>query len=440
MSAKLSGEGYESLTLTATLTITPIELTKSGYFYSRAYIYDGQNHSVYVDSAPTGVTITYKCLNASGTNTFKNIGVYEVEATVASDINHLSKKYATLTIIAPATTSIDSSKTPLAIDENLKWDQLHDALENGNFTLKSFTGSYDVKNVDDDAPTNLFDDNFEGHTSGYLFASDGKDALQHSYSLNDLPQHNYYDYYKENGNDIIHLEFDDEYNKGTIVKFPKQAFKETITYSYASNAFASLIKGENGEFLTGIDGDDYYKNVGIPYIDNGVFTVLMEHPRDISTGYRYFYEIVKFYNIGNTIVDVPSHFLPSKDYIDTKMGIDKFYLGGVEYGIEMFGTASYYNYYYTAQLYVDYHRAIFLKPGTYTVSPRIYDRIVEAIIYTKSNNAYNSNQSGYNFRLYVDSNGVYQGEYSGYESLAKFTISSFINNGGTVEYYDQWND
>ncbi|MDY2913514.1 MAG: MBG domain-containing protein [Candidatus Enteromonas sp.] len=440
VTAKLSGTGYESLTLTAKLTITPIELPDSGYFYSKAYIYDGQDHSIYVDSAPSGATITYQCLNASGTNTFKNIGVYEIEATVKSDINHLSKKYATLTITTPATASIDSSKTPLAIDENLKWDPFYDALEDGNFTMKGFAGSYDVEHVDDAAPTDLFDDAFEGHTSGYLFASNGKEAFQHSRSLINSDSINFYDFYKENGNDIIHLEFDDQTNEGTIVKFPKQAFKETVTYSYASNAFASLTKGENGEFLAGIDGDDYYKNVGIPYIDNGVFTVLMQHPRVISTGYRYFYEIVKFYNIGNTIVEVPSDYLPSKGHIDTKMGIDKFCLDGVEYGTETFRTASSFDYYYTAQLYVDYHRAIFLKPGTYTVLPTIYDRVVEAIVYTNSYYSYNNGQSGYNFRLYVDSNGVYQGEYSDYESLARFTIDSFLDNGGTIEYYDQWND
>ena len=440
VTAKLSGAGYETLILTATLTITPIELVDSGYFASRAYIYDGQDHSIYVDNAPLGTTVTYKCLNASGTNTFKDIGVYEIEATVGADINHLSKKYATLTIIKPATASVDSSKTPLTIDENLKWDQLHEALENGNFIMKCFSGSYDVKNVDDDAPTNLLDDNFEGHTSGYIFASDGKDAFRHTYSKDNSDSTNFYNYYKENGNDIIHLEFDDAYNEGTTSKFPKQAFKETVTYIYASNAFASLTKGENGEFLTGIDNDDYYKNVGTPYIDNGVFTVLMKHPRDIDTGYRYFYEIVKFYNVGNTLVDFPSNYLPSNDYIDTKIEIDKFYLGGVKYGSEMFGTASNYNYYFAAQLYVDYHRAIFLKPGTYTVLPIIYDRLVEAIVYATSYYSYNTNQSGYNFRLYVDSNGVYHGEYSGYGSLKRFDIDSFINNGGTVEYYDQRND
>ena len=228
VTAKLSGAGYETLILTATLTITPIELAGSGYFASRAYIYDGQDHSVFVDNAPLGSTITYKCLNATGTNTFRDIGVYEIEATVKTDINHLSKKYATLTIISPATASVDSSKTPLTIDENLRWDQFHDALENGNFTMKCFAGSYDVENVDD-APTNLLDDNFEGHTSGYIFASNGKDAFQHTYSKDNSDSTNFYNYYKESDNDIIHLEFDDEYNEGTTSKFPKQAFKETIT-------------------------------------------------------------------------------------------------------------------------------------------------------------------------------------------------------------------
>lgn len=440
VTATIKATNYETMTKTATLTITPIELTKSGYFHNKAFIYDGQNHSIVVDSAPSGLTITYKCLNASGTNTFKDAGVYEVEATVKSDNNHLSKKYATLTITTPASASIDSTKTPLTINENLKWDQLHSALANGNFTMKGFTGSYDVENIDDDAPSNILDDTFEGHTSGYLFASDGKEAFQNSYSLNTSSPTNYYDYYKEQGNDIIHLDFDDDYDNASTVKFPKQAFKETIANSFASDAFVSLTKGENGEFLSGIDGDDYYSDVGTPYIENGVFTVLMEHPRTISSGYRYFYRIVKYYNIGNTIVDVPSNYVPSQDYINTKMGVDDFYLNGAKYGMVMYGTATNYNYYYTAQLYIDYHHAVFLKPGTYTVLPIIYNRVVKAIIYTKSYYAYNTSQSGYNYRLYVDSNGAYQGDYSEYGKLEKFTINEFITKGGTVEYYDEWNN
>ena len=436
--ATLSGTGYDSLTLTATLTITPVELPNSGYFYSRAYIYDGQNHSVYVDSAPSGVTITYKCLNASGTNSFKNVGFYEIEATVKSDINHLSKKYATLIITNPASNSVDSSKSPLTIDENLKWDQLHEALGNGNYTLEYLTGHYDVTHLDDDHPEDLFEDTFTGHTSGYIFASDGKDAFQHTYSLNDPDVTNYYDYYKEIGNDIVHLEFNDDYNLGGISKFPKQAFKETITDSFASDAFVSLTKGENGEFLSGIDGDDYYFDVGTPYIDSGVFIVLMEHSRDISAGYRYFYEIVKVYNVGNTIVDVPTNYIPSQEYIDSKTGVDTFYLDGVKYSMENFGSATKSKYLYSAQLYVNYHRAVFLKPGTYTVLPRVYDRVIKAIVYTRSNYAYNTKQSGYNFRLYVNSGGVYQGDYSECGTLEEFTINEFINKGGTVEYYDEW--
>ena len=441
VSATLSGTGYDSLTLTATLTITPIELSKSGYFLSRAYLYDGQNHSVYVDSAPSGLTISYKCLNASGTNTFKDIGVYEVEATIKSDINHLSKKYATLTITTPASMSVDSSKTPLTIDDNLKWDQLHGALGNGNFTLKNISGSYDVEKVDDEAPANLLDDTFEGHTSGYIFASDGKDAYQHSYSLNKPDVSNYYHYYKEQGNDIIHLEFNDDTNTGNITKFPKQAFKETITYDFASDVFVALTKGENGEFLPGVDGDDSYNNVGIPYIGDGIFTVLMEHPHSqpLSNGYtRYFYEILKVYNIGNTIVDIPTNYIPSQNYIDNKAGVDTFYLGGVQYCMANFGSATKGYYLFSAQLYVDYHRSIFLEAGTYTVLPIIYNRVVKAIVYSRSFYVYNTNQSGYNFRLFVNSSGVYQGEYSDLGTLERFNINEFISKGGTVEYYEDW--
>ena len=438
VTANLSGTGYEPLKLTAKLTIEPIPLNKSGYFYDKAFLYDGQNHSIVVDSAPSGVTITYKCTNTTGQNTFKNPGIYEIEATVKSDNNHLTKKYATLTIFKEATASVDSTKTPLTIDENLKWDQLHDALGNGNYTLQYLTGTYSVVNLDDPRPDNLFQESFSGHQSGHLFATNGSDAFQDSYSLNEETQNHTYNYYKEVGDDIIHL---DSYY-GSVTKFPKAAFKETITDLNASDAFVALNKGGDGEFNAGIDGDDYYSDTGIAIIEDGSFTVLMEHPRDTSDegyNYKYFYKIYKYYNIGNTKVDIPSDFIPSKEKISS-MGVDTFYLGGVKYSYDNFGSATVAKYYHNAQLYVNYHRAIFLEPGTYTVLPSFYDRVVKAITYTRSNYAYNTNQSGYNFRLMVNSSGAYQGEYSELGTLEKLTISEFLSRGGTVEYYDEWHE
>ena len=434
VTANLSGTGYEPLKLTATLTINPVGLDDSGIFNSKTFIYDGQNHNIVVAYCPSGLSITYKCLNATGTNTFKNPGFYEIEATVKKDNNHLTKKYATLVITTEATCSTDSSKTPLTIDENLKWEQLYDALAKNNFTSKYLSGFYDVEKIDDPMPEDLLEDSFEGHSIKTIFASDGKEAFQHSLSMDATSSEYSYRYFKEYGNDIIRLGSYD----GGVTKFPKEAFYETVTNDVASNAFVGLTKGDNGEFFPGINGDSPYDDVATAYIEEGVFTVLMQHSRSISSGYRYFYEIYKFFNIGNTTVDVPSNFLPSQSYIENKMGIEDFYLDGVNYSHAYYGTASSIKIYYAAKLYIDYHRAIFLEKGTHTALPRIYSRVVEAIIFTDSSRDYNNNQSGYNFRLYVDSNGVYQGDYSSLGALSKFDIKDFINRKGTVEYYDEW--
>lgn len=438
VTASLTGRGFEPLTLTATLTIEPLPVSGYFYFYSKGYLYDGREHSVVVDSNSVGYTVTYKCLNHSGTNTFKDVGFYYIEATIKQDNNHISKRYATLTITTEATFGVDSSKTPLTIDNNLRWDDLYNALSNDNYTLKYMSGYYDVANINDPMPSNIFADTYEGHTSGHIVACDGKEAIKHDYSLNEEDVTNYYRYYKEVGDDIVVLYFDDSTYSGNQNKFPKAAFSETVAKYNSSDAFVALTKGDNGEFYNGVNFDHSSPDIGEAYIENGVFTVLMQHFRTLNSGYRYFYEIYKYYNIGNTTVNIPTNFLPSQSYIDSEMGIEECYLGGVRYMTGMYGSVSHYDYYYSAMLYVNYGRAVYLKPGTYTVLPKVYDRVVKAIVHTTSNIVNNSNQNNYNFRLYVDSNGVYQGEYAEYGSLSKFNIKEFTNDGGTVEYYNQW--
>ena len=441
VTANLSGVGYEPLKLTAKLTINPVPLDNPGNFYSKAFIYDGSSHSAAVENAPSSASITYKCLNASGTNTFKNVGTYEVEATIKTDKNHQSKSYALLTITAAPTAGTDSTKTALAIDENLTWDQLYDALSNDNFTMEYLSGSYDVENIDDPMPSNLFDKSYTGHKSGYVLASDGKEAFKHNYPLNDDEVTNYYDFYKESGNNIIHLNFGDEYHTSSTVKFPKAAFSETVAKDASANAFVALTKGDNGEFLPGINKDDFYSDVGSAYIENNEFIVLMEHPRTLSSGdYRYFYTIYKFSNIGNTKVTVLSSCLPSQNYIDNNMATDACVYGGVKYSGVYYGTASNMKYYFAAQLYVSNARAVYQGAGTYTVLSNVLGRKVTAIVDTKGD-IYKTNQSGYEYLLPINSEGVYQGEDAQYGSLDKFDISSgFINRGGTVKYYDEWHE
>ena len=361
--AILTGEGYEAERLTATLTIEPMELTKPGNFYDRYYIYDGNYHSVEVESAPSIATITYRCLNHNGTNSFKEKGFYLIEATVKTDNNHVSKLTAELVIFDEGTIGTNPNKEALEINENLTWDELYNALDKDSYTYEYYSGYHDEETLDDVLPDGLLDDDFISHTTHSVFATDGKEAYSRSLYTSSNPNYTCYNFYKEVNDDIVSLSIDDEYNTGSYSKFPKAAFSETICKIKAANAFVALQKGDNGEFLPGIDGDDFYNDVGVAYIEDGAFTVLMQHPRllDSSGLYRFFYRIYKYYNIGNTSISLPDNWVPNEDYIKNNVGIDDFYLGGVRYGYFIYGSYPHFSYYWSAHLYVTYLRAVFLK-------------------------------------------------------------------------------
>ncbi len=440
ITAKLTGEGYEPLELKANLIITPAPVSKPGYLYDCAYMYDGNNHSLVVKSAPSGSIVTYRCLNASGTNTFKNPGTYIIEATVKINNNQMSVLKATLTILEPVTFGVDSSKTGLTIDENLKWDQLHTALKNDNFTERYFSGSYDVENEDDLLPATVIDEDFEGHDWYSTFVTDGKQAYVESLSTYSDP-YNSYTLYTEVGNDISCFSFSTDVSYSDYEKFPKAAFSETVCRSEASNALVALTKGENGEFKPGIDCDDYYKDAGVAIIENNQFIVLMCHQRSISSGYRYFYEVYKFYNIGNSKLNIPNSCVPSQELLNSDASIADYRLGGVKYRRSSFGPYNNMVYYYTAELYVSYHTKVFLEPSTYTVLPYIYDNPVRAIVhYDYYSQYWNYDQSGYAFNLYIDSEKNYQGEYAELGSISRLSISEVTSHGGVINYYDDWHN
>ena len=440
VTARLSGEGYEPLELTANLIIKPAEIEKPGYFSDACYLYDGNYHSITVSNPPSGATVTYKCLNASGTNSFKNPGQYNIEATIKINANHISVLTATLFIIEEGSICVDNTKTPLKIDENLKWDDLYSALSKDNYSYDYFYGYYDVENIDDPRPSDLLMESCSTHDTRMHFATDGKEAYSKYYSTYDDPYYGY-SYYKEVENDICYLHFSDNSKNVEIEKFPKAAFSETVCKAEAANAFVALSKGENGEFTSGIDGDDYYKDVGYPFIQDDKFIVLMEHPRTLDNGYRYFYEIYEFYNIGNSTVNLPSSSAPSSDYMENDTPIGDYRLGGVKYCYASYGSYNNMVSYYPAEIYVSYKTKVFLKPGTYTVLPYIYDEPVRAIVhYSYYSRYYNYDQSGYTMNLYIDEDGNYQGEYADLGSIKRLSIRDFTSDDGIINYYDDWHE
>lgn len=440
VTATLSGTGYETLTLKANLIITPVPLYKPGYFFDRAYMYDGNPHSLVVTEVSSSYSVTYKCLNASGTNTFTQPGSYIIEATVKADRNNLSVLKATLTIVEPVSYGVDAAKTGLTIDENLKWDQLHSALKGDNFTFRYLSGSYDADNLDDPLPATIIDDDFDGHDYRTTFVTDGMQAYSESLSTYSDPYHSYA-FYTEVGDDISCFSFSTDNGSSDYEKFPKAAFSETVCRAEASNAFVALEKGDNGEFESGIDGDDYYKDAGVPFIRENQFIVLMFHPRSISSGYRYFYEVYKFYNIGNSKLDIPASCVPSQEFLSSEAALADYRLGGVKYRYSSYGSYSNMVKYYSAELYVSYHTKVFLEAGTYTVLPYIYDNPVRAIVhYSYYNQYWNYDQSGYTFNLYIDRDKNYQGEYADLGSVSRLDVSEVTSHGGTINYYADWND
>ncbi len=328
VTARLTGEGYNPLELKANLIITSVELDNPGYFYDKCVLYDGQNHSIEVTSNPSYTTVSYRCLNKSGANTFKEPGQYDVEATVKLNNSCLSVLKATLFIVEPAVVGVDPNKTALVIDENLTWDELHEALSHDNFTYENYSGYYDVENVGDPRPSDLFTYECEGHQLRTHFVTDGKESYSRGYSTYDDDDRYYTNtYYKEIGDDILKAYFHDDGYSTNIEKIPKVAFSETVCKSYANDAFAALKKGENGEFVSSIDFDDFYKNKGYQSIEDDKFVVLMEHYSQLKNGdYRYFYEICKFYNIGNSKVELPSSCVPSSDYLENRCAIGTYVL------------------------------------------------------------------------------------------------------------------
>ena len=104
--AAITCAGYNPLSLSATLTISPATIT--GVTLSNAsFGYDGQTHQIAVNGTlPNGVTVAYSG-GQNGQNTATDAGTYNISATLSG------KNYTTLSL--SATLKIKSTEEPLAI-------------------------------------------------------------------------------------------------------------------------------------------------------------------------------------------------------------------------------------------------------------------------------------------------------------------------------------
>ena len=144
--ATVSCEGYESLTLNATLTIKALQQFEGLSFNDAEVIYDGQPHSISVTGElPAGAQVEY-----GAGNSFTNVGVYDITATISCEGYETLVLHATLTIIhsdfvgisfSGATVTYDGQEHSIAISGELPEGAQVEYSPGNTFTLP---GVYEI--------------------------------------------------------------------------------------------------------------------------------------------------------------------------------------------------------------------------------------------------------------------------------------------------------
>ena len=398
-------------------------------------MYDGETHKIEVSGAPSGSSISYRRTNGSGTNTFKEIGEYIIEATV-SHKNYVTKVLtATLTISNPASIiKTDATKTPFTFSEPLMWNSVFGEIMKGNYTLFIHSGYWDT-----DAP------DVKNEAGGTTVASDGTNCFidcDYVSSIDDEAYHEY-TFYTNCGDDIV-ITGINEYGLGNTYqnKMPAAAMNETVILWYVAKAFVSLQENDDGYIVPGIDMDAFHKDVGTAEVVDNRLVVTMEHPRNLDNGeQRYFYEVMEFYNVGNTKLDIPTgYFLDTNKIAELSRTSSNIYIDGVAYH---YGLRTTWNSGSTfiARTYMSYWQQLIVEPGVHYILPDIYGEVVHRVVYSWYTEDYSSLQSmdGYELNTYFNEDGEYQGEYSDYEPI-EFISNRFVSYGGVFHYYDEWHN
>ena len=96
--ATLVKEGYNDLTLTATLTITKATLSNAS-FDSLSLTYDGEEHALEVSGLPAGSSVVYTSDVEGVTNAATDVGEYNITANISNPNYNDLTLTATLTIV-----------------------------------------------------------------------------------------------------------------------------------------------------------------------------------------------------------------------------------------------------------------------------------------------------------------------------------------------------
>ena len=430
--ATITAEGYETLVLTAKMTITK-KIFPDATFSDLCWIYDGkevnlkayfESYEEKLDDNRINYSVVYKVNGvASKTPTIKNVGTYNVSATYSAS-GFPTKTFSFNVAISDQIGVTDPNKTAFKITNDLKFKNFYAEIKKGNFSIKA--EGYDEYDYDKDG---IYEKVVQSNFIGSYFVSEEGYAGRRNENASTFEAD---DYYVSKGKDYAYKTIY-EYGSLDTTKFPVDCYSETvIDMSHGMLPFALLKESNDGGFESNTTGGGVI-SCGFYEIDvaNNCFILFdktpYEHPEYNHNEVTKYY----FYNIGNTKVNIPDA-MKGKDNKASTYNYASFIKNGIKYYM--------YNDYFAADVRMTESRFAYVGGITNTLKAEIDGIKVNNVFWDDVRNPYNVEYENYVLCLYFNDDGVYQGKYSSLGSLTTYSLAirRFDATDAMICYYGEW--
>lgn len=427
--ATVSAEGYETVILSATLTVRAPEYVFGDIRLSGLSVtYDGEAHTVAVSGElPDGAEVKYTCTSHSGLqNTFTDVGVYTVKAEISCRFYKTLTLYAKVEIKPAPIVDTDKGAEQFDFDIDLKYADLLDALKEHNFTLYIENGTkQDYRNGKVESTT---------YSNMVVAVCDGIFYCKTDYVTESEYIYDTVEIARIVGDDAIVACINERDGSVNYSRIPAVSFYETLVGYYVAAPFAHLKEGadggfeastlkayftEYGECTVNADDDSF-----MLYVYNNI-----HHPEFINS------ETAKYTycNVGNTKINVDAKLFSGVDTDDCDFR--DFTQNGVEY--------SFYDGEWRANIDISYYDLVYVERGAHEIFAEIYGAAVSAIYFPYY--VYNDDFTGYEYNVHFNSELMYADEYAyigeiavRYGTSRYDAIEYFTDNGGVFNYYGEW--
>lgn len=430
--ATISAEGYETLVLTAKMTITK-KIFPDATFSDLCWIYDGkevnlkayfESYEEKLDNNRIDYSVVYKVNGvASKTPTIKNVGTYNVSATYSAS-GFPTKTFSFNVAISDQIGVTDPNKTAFKITNDLKFKDFYAEIKKGNFSIKA--EYYDEYDYDKDG---IYEKVVQSNFIGSYFVSEEGYAGRRNENASKFEAD---DYYVSKGTDYAYKTIY-EYGSLDTTKFPVDSYTETVMdMSRGMLPFALLKESIDGGFESNTTGGGVV-SYGVYEIDvaNNCF-ILYDKTSHKHPEYNH-NEVAKyyFYNIGNTKVNIPDA-MKGKDNKANIYDYASFIKNGIKYYM--------YNDYFAADIRMTESRFAYVGGITNTLEAEIDGIKVNNVFWDDVQYSYNVKYENYVLCLYFNDDGVYQGKYSSLGSLTTYSLAirRFDATDAIICYYGEW--